>query len=178
MKLHLGCGSVIIPDYINIDINYIPGVDDIADIRYLHPRKYPANSADVIYASHVLEHINKWDYEAVLKRWYKILKPGGILRLALPDFEQLVQVYIETKDLKLIYGPLYGGQDSPGNTHYWCWDFQQLKSVLESVGFQRVNRYDWRETEHAHIDDNSQAYIPHMQKETGRLISLNVEAIK
>jgi hypothetical protein len=49
---------------------------------------------------------------------------------------------------------------------------------LESAGFTDVRRYDWRETEHAHIDDYSQAYIPHMDKENGILISLNVECAK
>lgn len=50
--------------------------------------------------------------------------------------------------------------------------------VLEDVGFENVRRYNWRETEHALIDDYSQAYIPHMDKENGILISLNIECSK
>ena len=46
------------------------------------------------------------------------------------------------------------------------------------MGFKEVYRYDWRETEHSNIDDFSQAYIPHMDKENGELMSLNIEAIK
>ena len=46
------------------------------------------------------------------------------------------------------------------------------------VGFKNVERYDWRETEHAEFDDHSQAYLPHMDKENGTLISLNVECTK
>jgi hypothetical protein len=49
---------------------------------------------------------------------------------------------------------------------------------LNSVGFVDVRRYDWRDTEHAHVDDYSQAYVPHMDKENGILISLNVECRK
>ena len=41
-----------------------------------------------------------------------------------------------------------------------------------------IMRYNWRETEHFHIDDYSQTYFPHMDKESGKLMSLNVEAIK
>ena len=41
-----------------------------------------------------------------------------------------------------------------------------------------VKRYDWRDTEHAEFDDHSQAYLPHMDKENGTLISLNIEAVK
>ena len=46
------------------------------------------------------------------------------------------------------------------------------------MGFERVARYDWRDTEHAEIDDYSQAYVPHMDKENGTLVSLNVQAYK
>jgi hypothetical protein len=46
------------------------------------------------------------------------------------------------------------------------------------VGFKNVHRYDWRQTIHKDYDDFSQAYIPHMDKEHGILISLNVEAEK
>ena len=50
--------------------------------------------------------------------------------------------------------------------------------MLEDVGFENVRRYDWRETEHAEIDDYAQAYFPHMDKENGLLISLNIECSK
>jgi len=50
--------------------------------------------------------------------------------------------------------------------------------VLKSVGIESVERYDWRDTEHADFDDHSQAYIPHMDKENGVLVSLNVQGTK
>ena len=49
---------------------------------------------------------------------------------------------------------------------------------LKSVGFRDVKRYDWKKTEHFYIDDYSQAYLPHMDKIRGNLMSLNVEAVK
>ena len=51
-------------------------------------------------------------------------------------------------------------------------------TVLVSAGFRNLRQYDWRETSHGDVDDFSQAYIPHLDKEHGRLISLNVEATK
>ena len=51
-------------------------------------------------------------------------------------------------------------------------------SQLKDIGFKKVSRYDWRDTEHAYVDDFSQAYYPHMDKENGIQHSLNVEAIK
>ena len=50
--------------------------------------------------------------------------------------------------------------------------------VLGHFKRREVRRYDWRETEHANVDDFSQAYIPHMDKERGVLISLNVEWLR
>jgi hypothetical protein len=62
--------------------------------------------------------------------------------------------------------------------HKTTYDFNSLSDLLEQCGFLNVETYDWRETEHASFDDHSQAYKPHMDKESGTLISLNVEATK
>ena len=53
-----------------------------------------------------------------------------------------------------------------------------LSADLKEVGFSETRLWDWRTTEHAHMDDYSQAYIPHMDKENGTLVSLNIEAVK
>ena len=62
--------------------------------------------------------------------------------------------------------------------HKTVWNFTLLSEFLESNGFSDVRRYDWRQTIHKDYDDHSQAYYPHMDKENGILISLNVEATK
>ena len=53
-----------------------------------------------------------------------------------------------------------------------------IKLLLEKCEFKNIHRYDWRDTDHSHIDDHSQAYLPHMDKENGTLISLNIECNK
>jgi SAM-dependent methyltransferase len=176
MKLHLGCAKKNIDGYVNIDVRDLQGVDVIDNIITLE--KFKENTADVIYVSHVLEHVTRLEYMDVLKRWYSILKVGGILRIAVPDFKAVVEHYVEHKDLTLLRGFLYGGQTYKENFHYCAWDFEQLSSDLKEVGFKEVARYDWRETEHSHVDDFSQCYLPHMDKENGKLMSLNIEAIK
>jgi predicted SAM-dependent methyltransferase len=176
MKLHLGCGNKHIEGYINIDIRYLPGVDEVDNVARL--RKYKSNSISVIYASHVLEHFGRWEYMNVLERWYEILEPNGVLRLGVPDFEEIVNYYQKTKDLRVISGMLYGGQDYTENNHFWVWDFNTLKKELMQIGFKSVSKYNWRDTEHCHIDDYTQSYLPHMDKENGTLLSLNIEAIK
>jgi len=101
-----------------------------------------------------------------------------VLRIAVPDIEQAVKHYQDNKDLRLLRGFLWGGQTSGFNYHYCGWDFETLKEDLESVGFTDIKRYDWRNTDHSHIDDFSQCYLPHMDKENGKLMSLNIEAKK
>ncbi len=176
MKLHLGCGKRYIPGFFHIDgmdgphIDHVCSIDDLGFIE--------DNSIELIYACHVIEHFKRSRLPMVLKEWNRVLKKGGIIRLAVPDFEAIVEVYKKHKDLSLVIGPLYGGQNYLYNIHYNTFDFISLKEYLESAGFKSVSRYDHRDTEHSSVDDFSQAYIPHMDKENGILISLNVEAVK
>ena len=175
-KLHIGCGDRYIPGFIHIDVRKLPHVDYVVPADKLD--MFDGNSVDLIYACHALEHFGRNHIEDVLKEWYRVLKPSGILRVAIPDFEKLVEVYLKTKDLKLILGPLVGRQDYPENTHYIVFDYTYLSEVLNKVGFKNIHRYNWRQTIHEDYDDYSQAYIPHMDKEHGILISLNVECEK
>lgn len=176
MKLHLGCGTKRIEGYVNIDCRFLPNVDEIQNIELL--RTYKPDSVDVIYASHVLEHFGRWKYKHVLQRWYEILKPNGVLRLAVPNFASICEHYNKNKNLSEIMGLLYGGQDYTENFHYITFDYQSLESVLTQIGFKTIRLWDWKETEHRDIDDYSQCYLPHMDKDHGMLMSLNIEAIK
>jgi predicted SAM-dependent methyltransferase len=176
MKLHLGCGKRYIPGFVHIDVVDYPHVDHVTTIDNLS--FIPDASVDLIYACHVLEHFKRRDVGRVLKEWHRVLRPGGILRISVPDFAKLCEVCQKYGQLDLVIGALFGRQDYLYNIHYNVFDFATLKRELESMGFIDVRRYDWRETEHAHVDDYSQAYIPHMDKENGILISLNVECTK
>lgn len=174
-KLHLGCGFRLLDGYINVDIREETNCDVIDDISKL--TSFEKDDVDLIYACHVLEHFTRNEYKDVLKRFKEVLKDGGTLRLSVPDFEQVAYLYSEGEyTLKQMMGFLYGGQDYDENFHYIAFDFNTLKEDLEELGFKDVRRYDWRDVEHGHIDDYSQAYLPHMDKENGVLMSLNVEA--
>jgi len=176
VKLHLGCGDKILKNFINVDIRLDLGADIIDDVGKLN--SIEDNSIDLIYVCHVLEHFGREEYISVLKRWYTVLSDGGVLRVSVPDFEKVATMYNSDYPLKNLMGLLYGGQTYEHNYHYITFDFNTLKDDLESVGFKDVKFWDWRTTEHADVDDFSQAYIPHMDKDNGVLMSLNVEAIK
>jgi len=176
MKLHLGCGKRYIPGYIHIDAIDFPHVDHVASIDRLS--FIADNSVDVIYNCHVLEHFKRRDVSRVLQEWRRVLKPGGILRSSVPNFAAVCEIYQRTKNIELVIGPLFGRQDYLYNIHYNVFDFASLRMHLEEARFVSIREYDWRKVEHADVDDYSQAYVPHMDKAAGVLVSLNVECEK
>lgn len=178
-KLHLGCGRVQIPGFFHVDMLESEHVDHVGSIDMLD--FVPGETVELIYASHVLEHFGRWEYKQVLAEWWRVLRPGGVLRLAVPDFAMCAKLYYEKglqDGLSGLVGLICGGQRHVLDTHRMVFDEALLTSALREVGFTAVRRWDWRQTEHAHIDDYSQAYLPHMDKENGTLMSLNLEAIK
>jgi ubiquinone/menaquinone biosynthesis C-methylase UbiE len=180
MKLHIGCGVRNFgKHWIHIDgakdaHNHI----EYKDITKLH---FEDNSVDIIYASHVIEYFDRSEVLDLLFEWRRVLKVGGILRLAVPDFEAMSKLYVEGKfQLSSFLGPLYGRMKLGDKMiyHKTVYDFYSLQSVLLISRFRNIDRYDWRKTEHSQEDDCSQAYLPIMEKDNGTLISLNVECIK
>tara|TARA_Y100001958_G_scaffold141725_1_gene117352 strand:- start:419 stop:1099 length:681 start_codon:yes stop_codon:yes gene_type:complete len=61
------------------------------------PLPWPDNSVDIIYSSHCIEHLNKDDGFNLLKECKRVLKPGGIIRIVVPDFRYIVDNYLEGK---------------------------------------------------------------------------------
>lgn len=176
LKLHLGCGMKKIHSFVNIDALAAVNPDSIQDVFTLP--KVKSDSVDLIYACHVLGHSGRVTSRVVLTRWMAVLKRGGVLRLAVPDIEMAMKWYLMHGELSDIAGFLWGGQRNQYDHHGVGFDFQTLANLLNECGFTDVRRWDWKQTEHAHVDDYSQSYLPHMNKITGQLMSLNVEATK
>lgn len=177
-KLHLGCGKRFLQGYTHIDIidyDHVDYVSDVSNLSFLGDE-----SCGEIYASHILEHIKRPDIERVLTEWSRILEPGGILRLAVPDFDSVLE-YINERgptSLEAMQGLLYGGQTHDYNFHHSCFNFATLESFLKRTSFQNVRRYEWRDFLPEDFDDYSRAYMPHMDFQNGKLMSLNVIAEK
>jgi predicted SAM-dependent methyltransferase len=181
-KLNVGCGDRKIHSFINVDIREDVHPDVVCDISKISET---FENVDLIYACHVLEHFpdkpflnQRTTWRDVLVDWHKSLRKNGILRISVPDLKVVCERYLKTKDLLEIKSFLYGGQKYDYDYHFYGWDFILLKSKLEEIGFTNVRIYDWRETEHSYVDDYSQAYLPHLRKSDGQLMSLNVEATK
>jgi predicted SAM-dependent methyltransferase len=168
----------MIPGFINVDSQNIPGLDLVTDIRNLE--NFNSNSAELIYASHVIAYFDRPSTIDVFSEWKRVLKPGGILRVSTPDLASLITIYKATENLDKIIGPLYGRMNGGAGLiyHKQIFDKASLVELFLESGFNEINEWDWRTTEHSAIDDHSQAYYPHMQKETGIQVSLNLEAMK
>jgi hypothetical protein len=80
------------------------------------------------------------------------------LRLAVPDFAACARLYVANslnRGLLDLIGLICGRQNDPYNYHNMVFDEPTLTDALRSVGFRNVRRWDWRQTEHAHVDDFS-----------------------
>ena len=182
LKLRLGCGKRYIPGFVHVDLDDFPYIDHRSRIDRLP--MFADGSAELIYCCHAFEYFDRVEGLDVLREWRRVLTPEGILRLAVPDFEVLAALYGEGHDLAAILGPLFGRlvvRATAGDLtmyHRTTYDYPSLSAMCTTAGFRTVRRYDWRQTEHADHDDFSQAYVPHMAKQHGRLISLNVEAVR
>ncbi|MBC2861514.1 methyltransferase domain-containing protein [Stappia sp. 28M-7] len=178
-KLHLGCGVKHIPGFYHVDALDYPHVDRIGPVEDLS--FIPDGTVELIYACHVLEHFGRKEYRDVLAEWCRVLAPGGVLRIAVPDFRAAAELYLDTSNdiaLPQVLGLLVGGQRDQYDYHKMVFDEETLSATLIDVGFSSTRRWDWRTTEHSGLDDYSQAYLPHMAKDTGRLVSLNLEGVK
>jgi len=114
--IHLGCGEINSPEFINIDARPYPHVHIITDDLIAGLDNFSDNSADLIYMSHILEHISHKKIADVLKKIWRKLKTSGCLRVGVPDFDCICAIYQDTdKIIKNIVMPLMGGQDYPYN---------------------------------------------------------------
>ena len=115
IKLHVGCGGIYLPGYTHIDIINYEHIDYLSPADDLH--MFKENTVDLIYNCHVLEHYERTKYKKALTEWYRVLKPGGILRTAVPDFEAICHVYSKNKNIDEIEGLVMGGQGYLYNFH-------------------------------------------------------------
>ena len=90
MKLHLGCGKRDFgANWVHIDGGEFSHVSD-HDISL---SKHDDSSASLIYASHLLAYFDRSEAESLLQCWYRVLREGGTLRLAIPDFGVMNYLY-------------------------------------------------------------------------------------
>lgn len=129
IKLDLGAGPVSPPGFRpmgNAHGSAIYPLSDIAD-----------GSVDEIRASHVLEHFPNSQVVDVLKHWVGKLKPGGVLKVAVPNLEWIAKAYLDGVDAPIM-GYLMGGQTAPDDFHQSTFDTELLAEALRLAGLIEV----------------------------------------
>jgi predicted SAM-dependent methyltransferase len=106
-------------------------------------------SVEVIYSCHMLEHLDATEVQQCLKEFMRLLKPGGILRLALPDLRFHIDKYLKTGDADAFINGTLLGRAKPRTlkghllravlgdriSHSWMYDGQSLVHLLTNSGF-------------------------------------------
>jgi predicted SAM-dependent methyltransferase len=95
MKLvNVGCGRQVHPAWCNLDLAACaPGVVQ-HDLRQGLP--FADGACDAVYHSHVLEHLRPEEAQQLLAECHRVLKPGGTLRIAVPDLEGIARQYLSS----------------------------------------------------------------------------------
>jgi len=173
--LHLGCGGVYHPKFINIDAMRAPHIHYVRNIEDLS--LFKDNSVDLIYASHCLEHFSHLEISSVLAEWRRTLKPGGILRLSVPDFDLLLNIYQENhNDIDAILQPLMGVQLDKYRFHKIVFNRNSLTFLLHTTGFKKVREWVPGSSELTTFSDWSGRKLS--VNGTGYPASLNLESVK
>ena len=167
--VHLGCGDIDRPYFINVDARNLPHVDhvtdDMTDLSFLAD-----DSIELIYAAHIIEHVS-WRYQPVLfNRFFQKLSPGGVLRISVPDFDRIIYRYSQRgNNLSEIIDFLYGAQDHPFNFHFCCFNTDVLTKLFQNAGFTTINAWDPKQVSCHDFEDfanhpvslNLEGYKPH-----------------
>lgn len=185
LYVHYGCGLCAPKEWENFDVSPTLRVQKIpllGDILTRNKVKFPSNvrygdivkglpgiapgSADGVYCSHVLEHLSLEDCRTALRNTWRLLKPGGIFRLVLPDLEVLARGYLRNLEngetdaaIRFVQYSIMGAQTRErgvkslltshlGNArHLWMWDHASLTEELKKAGFSTVRRCQYHDAE-------------------------------
>lgn len=117
------------------------GYDNSIDLksgRLAYPLDVPDGSVDELRASHIFEHFSHRIALDVLKDWVRCLKPGGLLKLAVPDFEKIARGYIAGHQANWT-GYTCGGHVDENDVHLAIYDQMSLGALMRSAGLSGIH---------------------------------------
>lgn len=186
LKLNLGCGLQCPDGWVNIDSSFgvwlsrypllkriiyaiipvswgiLPNIKWTANTAWMDLTKrfkYADSTVDYIYSSHTFEHLTYNEAAFVLAECFRVMKPGAVIRVIVPDLEAVISIYFSTKEknpefaaVNFHNATLYFETPAPKaglfalwkyniqkkNNHQFLYDKPALKKQLESAGFQSM----------------------------------------
>jgi SAM-dependent methyltransferase len=169
-KLHIGCFDVVHDGWLNTDVTphlmvaRVPGLPRvlraagvISDerwaayesgafrrIAYLdltRPFPFADASTDAVLASHVLEHLTRGEAARCASEIRRVLKPGGVVRIAVPDLDTVIQEYDPAHPDAFLDGLLQGRERSTSrHRHWWNYNETSMRALLQEAGFHDAER--------------------------------------
>lgn len=174
MYVQYGCGLSAPSGWRNFDasptliLQRVPGVGELVKRKFVRFPKnveygnvmkrlpLPDMSCEGVYCSHVLEHLALTDLRRALRETLRVLKPGGVFRLVVPDLEVMARAYVadqsDSAAITFVRSTLLGKEERSrsalgiirdwlGNSaHLWMWDYRGLAAELRTVGFSDIRR--------------------------------------
>lgn len=180
-NVNFGSGTHAPKHWLNFDASFRVWLDQLTFLRLVgyrprfspwvkrfnvvRPLPFAANSVDHVYSSHLIEHLTRAEAGVFLKECWRILKPGGRIRLMTPNLHLLVQDYLSRRNNPELahtaadkfmqwLGVSYEGKPNKvammlnwgrdKNLHQWIYDEGSLKNLLEESGFaQATSNVNW-----------------------------------
>lgn len=148
--LHIGCGTFRFAGWLNTDLLGTPAIDFSLDLE--KALALPDRAFDAVYNSEVIEHLKRESVLPLMREIYRVLKPGGVLRLTTPELHSCCRLFLgihpdaSIEDLRASW---LEGQFTPtvwfnyymrAWGHQWIWDFESLKETILAAGFAEVER--------------------------------------
>ncbi len=106
----------------------------------------PDSSANCVYSCHFLEHLSKRDGGQLIVEVFRILRPGGLVRLVVPDLATVIGMYATGERDRMLGEFFFVDRDaSELARHGYLYDFDALRTLLADAGFAEINRVDFRQ---------------------------------
>lgn len=131
LKLNIGAGKTSLDGFEPVDV---------ANGDRAYPLERPDNSVTEIYASHTLEHFSHTIVLQVLKDWVRVLKPGGRLRIAVPDLRWVATKYLANEPVN-IQGYIMGGHTDDNDHHGALFDRESLAEMMLLAGLEQIHQW-------------------------------------
>ncbi len=145
VKLHLGCGNRHLDGFVNIDL--LSGVADVlADRTCLTFIR--SDTVSHILVEHMLEHLGRSQAQAALREWSRVLKPGGVLEIEVPDVIWCLENFLAApaaERYRVAYedkgaiASIYGLQTNPGQFHKFGYTPEHLSECVSACGLEVID---------------------------------------
>jgi predicted SAM-dependent methyltransferase len=154
-QLHLGCGTNLLPGWVNVDFNALDGV-----IQHDLTQPFPLASEviEFIYSEHFIEHITRAQALALLGECRRVLRTDGVIRLSTPNLKKLVDEYLACRISEwtdVDWRPSTPCQMVNEGLRLWghqfVYDTEELMLLLNEAGFQQVTAVAWRESRYLEL---------------------------